>query len=507
MKQPEDYNNEDELIEWLKCDLEQQRNKGIPEKELILNIGNAENIEFIKNYERNKLIKTEINFDFNFKQILEGVLRLENKELEFDDKNNRIICPYKLNVIKVTFSGEAYFSLSTFSGVAYFSDSTFSGDADFRGSTFSGEAHFSFSTFSVKANFSSSTFSGDADFSASTFSVDADFSFSTFSGKANFSLSTFSGEANFSYSKFSGEANFSFSTFSGEANFSRSTFSGEANFSYFTFSGEVNFWRSTFSGKVNFDNIHFKENKEKDRISIKFDNIKLEDNSYISFNNINYDDETKEFTESKNSKIEIINTLIKGRVDFNNVGINEINFEGSNIMNDGVINRINFEASPLNSDTACILKNEELKKNNTIKALKFKAIEKDLYLKELIAKKEKTLQTRAEILSIKLSKLSNNHGQDWFRAVLFTLGFGFLFFSLAYLFISDVNIYNIKCLFTSFFMKDYFNYLIPTNFELIKNVHQNTNILFYIFYILGKIAISYGIVEIVQAFRKLNSKA
>ena len=361
---------------------------------------------------------------------------------------------------------------------------------------------------------------------------------------ANFYRSTFSGEANFYRSTFSGVANFSSSTFSEKVNFNGATFSKNANFRDTTFSQDAYFILSTFSSKTNFSNIKFKENEKKDEISIRFDNIKLENNSYMTFENINFHFFKNKFIESENSKIEIINTVINGRLDFNNVFISEINLEGSNIV--GILNRINLKAYPSNSDTACILKNEELKKNNTIKALKFKAIEKDLYTEELKNKKNKTPENWTEIASLKISKISNNHGQNWFRAVLFTLGFGFLFFTLAVssficnIFIcmiialyilninekdknsKDINIIFAIIIFTSLSiiliteqnatLKDLFSYFVITNFDPIlpskvDNVLlRDKNIFSYIFYIFGKIAIGYGIVEIVQAFRKLNSK-
>ena len=64
------------------------------------------------------------------------------------------------------------------------------------------------------------------------------------------------------------------------------------------------------------------------------------------------------------------------------------------------------------------------------------------------------------------------------------------------------------------FFISYFNYLNPTNFDLLKNMslklncYPNTmiNIVSVTFYLLGKIAIGYGIFEVIQAFRKLNSK-
>ncbi len=184
--------------------------------------------------------------------------------------------------------------------------------------------------------------------------------------------------------------------------------------------------------------------------------------------------------------------------------------------------------------------------SNTIEGLKYKAIEKDLYEKELMDK-DKSMQVWGEILSIKLSKLSNNHGQNWLKAVLFTFvsGFIFLTFSIKPLFfiqslyillpisviaflckdiykylLNTVLIYIILFWFTPFlyeivcsnqllYIDNFFPYLMPTIFNPISSFNITTNnerLISYATYFMGKIAIGYGIVEIVQAFRKLNSK-
>lgn len=426
MEQPENYDSEYELIEWLKYDLDDQRSKGVTEDELVLNIGSP----------IDKIIRIKVNFIFDLRTIISELLQKSQT-----NKDHKYICHHIINC----------------------SDSIFEYETDF-----------------------------------STF---------IFEKKSCFLNATFKGESSFSKSVFNDESDFSKSVFNKEVYFYDVIFGNKINFSASTFSAEANFKESVFNEKANFSGIKFKNNKEKDKIRILFNSIKLSDNSYISFNNINYDEILNKFTESKNSKIEIIKTVIDGRIDFHNVNIKKINFEGSNVMGSGVVNRINFEAECENSDTARFLKHEEIKRNDTIKVLKYKAIEKELYAKELIEKTDKTFQTWAEIFSINLSKLSNNHGQDWFRAVAFTLISGFFFFSLSVATgVFDYVHYTATGI-NTFFM-GYFNYLIPTNFNLIKCVDTNMNIfnliLFAIFYLLGKISVGYGIVEIVQAFRKFN---
>ena len=175
-KQPTIYEKDEEykLIEWLQLDLKRQRQTiakaenilfdkpctyngkvyqnetnddideylktQIDDKELTLNIGNIDCI--------NKLsqIATEINFEFNFRNILEKLGITE----KYEEKN--IICPYKLNSCKVTFSFKADFEYSTFNLEANFNNSTFKSGADFEHSTFSNKAHFTGANF-TGANF------------------------------------------------------------------------------------------------------------------------------------------------------------------------------------------------------------------------------------------------------------------------------------------------------------------------------------------------------------------
>jgi len=489
MEQPEIYKSENELIKWLKSDLKTQRNElirqgikkeDIKKEDLTLNVGYKKN----DISEDNK--KIPIDFDFKFNSILQQIGCNEK-----DEKDKRI-CLYNIN----------------------FRDVFFKDKADFSKVVFENETVFSYATFENEIVFSSSIFKASTTyFSGSTFNKVANFSGSTFKGRAYFFITVFNDEADFSHAIFADIAAFSFLTFNGKVDFSYSAFEYNANFSYVTVNN-----------------------------TIKFDNIKLTNNkSYIIFRNV--------YSGFKNSKIEIINTIVDGRIDFNDVRVGKVNFEGSNVISGGVVNRINFEAYPENSDTARFLKHEERVRSNTIKALKYDAIEKKLYTDELIGNKDnkKPVELIAERLSLSLSKLSNNHGQDWIRAVIFTLTSGLLFFSIA-----DASLYNnnffllllllpvllvtfcrhekyriikylsitilvliILCLIYNkpVFIQNYFNYLIPINFDLMKHVNEKDLqpnyawlISFYTFYILGKISIGYGIFEVIQAFRKFNIK-
>ena len=157
------------------------------------------------------------------------------------------------------------------------------------------------------------------------------------------------------------------------------------------------------------------------------------DKSYLVFRYINCrQDQGSNIVEPifiqgfEKSQISIINTVIDKRIDFSNVHIAKLNLKGSNVT--GTLNRINLKAESKNWETACILKNEELKRNNTIKALEYHAEEKEHYMKEL-KKKGKIV----DLMSLMLSKIVNNHGQNWFQALCFTISvpvFAYTLFSL-----------------------------------------------------------------------------
>ena len=456
-EQPKEYNHWTELVDWLIWDLYQQRKSSISQTNktyspfVFNNDCNREN-EFLKKIIDNGVLTlnigssniniTEINFYFYYSLILGGVGGTAENE-----KAN-IIYPYRLNCERVIFNQDANFNGVTFNHNPIFKNSIFNQNANFINSTFNQNIYFINSIFNQNANFINSTFNQNI-------------------------------------------------------YFINSIFNQNANFTNSTFNQNIYFEASTFESKISFKSAIFEK-------TMRFRYINLNDKSHISFRDINYDIKNNKFIENENSKIEIINTAIKGRIEFDNVAIDKIDFKGTIVIGTGVISTDELNVQKYATwKTARFLKHEAYKISNTIEALKYKAIEKELYTTELKGKKDKSVKDYGEIFSLWISKISNDHGQDWIRAVLFTLISGFFFFSLSvatgvfdyvYYTVSDMNI---------FFM-NYLNYIIPTNFDLIKCVNTDMNIfnliLFAIFYLLGKISVGYGIFEIIQAFRKYNTK-
>ena len=235
----------------------------------------------------------------------------------------------------------------------------------------------------------------------------------------------------------------------------KSTIFKNADFDFVVFNGEADFKKATFNNDISFKYTTFKERGAFAEITlienISFECLVLNDKSHIYFRNTTEKIDTGLY---KNKKISIRDTVINGRIDFNNNKIGIIDLRGSVVIGSGTINMIDFNPKCENHQTATVLKNEAIKRNDIIKALEYKAEEKNLYAKALkhhakekiksIFKKTnqladkntsnfKGVQWISEILSILLSRVSNNHGQNWGQALIVTFFVGLIFFLLFYL--------------------------------------------------------------------------
>ena len=291
--------------------------------------------------------------------------------------------------------------------------------------------------------------------------------------------------------------------------------------------------------------------------SIKF-NLAEINNELLFFNPIfKNDDAYIEFNKDKGNdinRLHILNTNLNNKFIFENINIKYFNLSNT-VLNDN-INMIDSNIKNcLNSQTARILKNEELKKANYIKVLEYQAEETRLHKEELKEqfKENKNLKTFGDILSIELSSLYSDNGQNWIRAFICTILFPSVFFTLsfapytitlfiliilcfaypifynnnitkyifcsliAYLIISFLYMFNDNSHLN--FIKELFSFLTPTNFnQIVYNnenpsyIHSNnTSYIQLIFkgisYFIGKIAFWYGSVQTVTAFRKFAKGA
>ncbi|WP_020003888.1 hypothetical protein [Brachyspira innocens] len=188
---------------------------------------------------------------------------------------------------------------------------------------------------------------------------------------------------------------------------------------------EINFIKFDIIGNCIFELVEIYKSIEFYQAEINnellFSNAILKNNdAYISFNN---------YEENNINRLYIINTNLNNKFIFENTNIIQIDLSNT-VLNDNVIMINSCIKNCLNSQTARILKNEELKKSNYIKALEYQAEETKLHKEELKEqfKKDKNLKTLGDILSIELSSLYSDNGQNWVKAFIITLLTNLTFF-------------------------------------------------------------------------------
>lgn len=158
-----------------------------------------------------------------------------------------------------------------------------------------------------------------------------------------------------------------------------------------------------------------------------------------------------------------------------------------------------------------------LRSKITQKVWSIKTEEKNLFKQKKLILKEKFFSQNAwERLSFLLNEVSNNHGESWGRALVFTITFGlitfFLFlFSNKYLLNFWIMLHPFKSQmdidwsFISNNFHYFFDFLNPTHkTDLIKGSNPSAWSGFWD--ILGRILIGYGIFQFIAAFRKHSKK-
>ncbi|MDO7021303.1 hypothetical protein Q5M86_11030, partial [Brachyspira innocens] len=199
-----------------------------------------------------------------------------------------------------------------------------------------------------------------------------------------------------------------------------------------------------------------------------------------------------------------------GKINLKNLSVEKINFENI-FIHDCIINPVNFKVHKFsNRESALFLKQQAYASNNAIDALQYKAKEIELHKEELRKKENKTYKDWADILSIELSSLYSDNGQNWVRALFMTILITAFCFTVFY--IPDLAQSNIMLLYYKKLFPELIKYFIPTDYSLlIKYAESQLNLCLKIFgclvYFLGKVLFWYGSVQTVQAFRKFSKGA
>ena len=286
----------------------------------------------------------------------------------------------------------------------------------------------------------------------------------------------------------------------------------------------IMYFRGSKINELIFNEIIFKDNNT----ILSIDNNFIENNYYDRYFNYLLEDEKKEILKNKNNEINKIyfyNTKITGKIDLQNIEVNEADFKGS-VINGGLINPVNFKVHKFaNRESALFLKNEAYARNNAIDALKYKAKEIECHKDDLMKSAKDIIQNKeypfnkkikelykivGDIASIYLSSLYSDNGQNWIKALFMTILITIICFTVFY--IPDLTDSNIIRIYYRNLFPELIKYFIPTDYSLIiKYSASKLNLFLKIFgvlvYFLGKILFWYGSVQTVQAFRKFAKGA
>ncbi len=435
---------------------------------------------------------------------------------------------------------------------AFFHCTKFHKEVDFDDSEFKGHASFGQCYFGKTASFQNTVYTGSFGFENCIFNDRVWFNNAKFNiYQVHFEYSIFKSEFNANNIVFIDDIKRT-PNFVPSITFYGAIFENKLSLSNIDFTRNCIFIGAKFGSSVEFINSNF-------RTIVIFENAQINGNILFAVNNAR---EEKAETTTKNTinKIWFNKSNISGRIDIERCEIDE--FEGSfmgiksgavfriyessiqsldltSIHNNGALiledNKTNIEKMTLKSaintgvieventniqiieerKTARLLKDSALKSGNAIDALEFRKKEMDLLKKEIVSKDSKFI--------LWLNRVSNSHGTSWSRGILFTIICSTVFYLLFLLTSRPDEIY---ALFTgqpvtwtwSLDIANGINYVWSLNFldalsTWIKSFDFHVIwwlvilkviqlVIGVIFYIIGKIAIGYGIYQTISAFRK-----
>lgn len=261
---------------------------------------------------------------------------------------------------------------------------------------------------------------------------------------------------------------------------------------------KVNFSNTKFINKCKFYKCNFlsttwfEDCKNIDNTELKFVACKFE--KYVLFNN------------SKFNKIEILHSKFLEKASFenfetNSFKINQVTFADAAYFDD--LNRNNNKATE-NWDRKTIrtIKQELQKAENRIDFNRFRAYELAAHYQELNYK-----ENFKDVAILWATKWSSNYG-SWTWAFWFTLIIGLVFFTPFFILENFDKSFNLNN--SQDFLYGYLRFFLITDFkneyyEAGESVLKFNCILSLLPFIIGKIAVAFGIYEMVQSFRKFKA--
>lgn len=322
----------------------------------------------------------------------------------------------------------------------------------------------------------------------------------------NFDNCTFLDKVYFENCTFKYDVSLNNCIFESELCFYNTKFLDNTRFHNSIFKTAVSFENSTFHKLIDFHRAVFEKNQQ--FIHTDFLNIAIFSNTIFN--------EQIQFLHNKvnsSTSISFIDTKFKKGLDISRANFKcQLHFWNSKLNEDYnefwlySSDDIHTNTGNLNialkryRETVRIIKNEFKTSGNKIDSLKFLKKEMEIYHKELTTSDNSKWFDKWILY---FSKISNEYGTNWSKGVFFTLISGIIFFSIFLLFISDELIYDCTIKSIGLMLKHFFEFINVTNWNF-----KPFNIDYgyaYIVLFIGRILISYGVIQTIQAFRKYGN--
>ena len=355
-----------------------------------------------------------------------------------------------------------------------------------------------------KVSFNKTIFKKDTFFSGAVFKGESVFDKAVFKMGTYFNGTVFENNTTFTDTVFEQKVSFLNSHLDGKIRFYRTLFKGDTNFDNSKFKDLADFWNATFYHKTIFHKTDFWE-------TTVFSTTTFKENVLFTYTLIN---KLVIFRDTNFEKgLDLSLAIISGQISIFNINLsdfmdvkdtNDVEEFENNVSEKGVITRKNKR------ETFRILKMQLMSIQNNIDALHYYSFEMKSFEKQLhqdIFENKLYKNSLPNYLVLKLNRFSNKNGTSWLRGIVFTSLVGYLFFYLSIIatenYVVGFQNFNIddfeKC------FKYFFIFMLPTHNINYMDV-ENPTWLFYVIDFLGRIFVSYGIYQTIQAFRKYKSK-
>ncbi len=278
----------------------------------------------------------------------------------------------------------------------------------------------------------------------------------------------FLGLADFSYTTFEGGGDFGNASFESEVYLNNAIIKNIASFCNVEFKGKVNGWDLNCNDGVDFRWANFRGKVNLSHMKVK--------NDCANFHKANFENNGY-FYGSEINKIVLRKSVIEKGLFF-----------------------LDSKIATADRETWRIIKNEYIKQNNRIEALKFHSREMAEYERELVSKHDNV----SDRFILFFNRISNGHNLKPARGVVFTFIATFFTYLLFICVLAEENdlkyIYSIKYLGVN--LKQLLIVLNVTKWDF-KPFDYEFNWAYPILF-LGRVVIGYGIYQTVQAFRKFG---